>query len=69
MKYWQANNFYYDFQKSITFWVWAGQDIKIFGKGTLNGNGQQWYNEFAGQEILVCSLVKMAGILLMRIGS
>lgn len=23
--YWQANNFYYDFQKSITFWVWGGE--------------------------------------------
>ncbi|KAF7714539.1 Galacturan 1,4-alpha-galacturonidase [Penicillium ucsense] len=52
IKYWQANNFYYDFQKSITFWVWGGQDIKIFGHGTLNGNGQAWYNAFAGREIL-----------------
>ncbi|OGE48943.1 hypothetical protein PENARI_c024G01034 [Penicillium arizonense] len=52
IKYWQANNFYYAFQKSITFWVWGGQDIKIFGKGTLNGNGQAWYNAFAGREIL-----------------
>jgi galacturan 1,4-alpha-galacturonidase len=25
IKYWQANNFYYDFQKSITFWVWGGK--------------------------------------------
>ncbi|KAJ5129156.1 uncharacterized protein N7515_005195 [Penicillium bovifimosum] len=50
--YWQANHFYYPFQKSITFWVWGGQDIKIFGKGTLNGNGQEWYNAFAGREIL-----------------
>ncbi|KAJ5432390.1 exopolygalacturonase B [Penicillium daleae] len=50
--YWQANNFYYSFQKSITFWVWGGKDIKIFGHGTLNGNGQAWYNAFAGREIL-----------------
>ncbi|GFF91298.1 probable exopolygalacturonase B [Aspergillus udagawae] len=50
--YWQANNFYYDFQKSISFWRWGGQDIKIFGSGIMNGNGQRWYNEFAGQEIL-----------------
>ncbi|KAJ5622769.1 hypothetical protein N7490_011374 [Penicillium lividum] len=50
--YWQDNNFYYSFQKSITFWVWGGQDIKIFGKGTLNGNGQRWYNEFSGNQIL-----------------
>lgn len=53
MTYWQANNFYYDFQDSIAFWRWGGQDIKIFGQGTLNGNGQIWYNEFAGMEILV----------------
>ncbi|KAG2420527.1 hypothetical protein HFD88_000139 [Aspergillus terreus] len=50
--YWQKNNFYYSFQKSISFWRWGGQDIKIFGSGVLNGNGQRWYNEFAGQEIL-----------------
>ena len=25
IKYWQANNFYYPFQKSITFWVWGGK--------------------------------------------
>ncbi|KAJ5112916.1 hypothetical protein N7456_001450 [Penicillium angulare] len=50
--YWQANNFYYSFQKSITFWRWGGQDIKIFGKGTLDGNGQKWYDEFSGSQIL-----------------
>ncbi|KKK12823.1 hypothetical protein ARAM_001171 [Aspergillus rambellii] len=51
--YWQANHFYYAFQKSISFWRWGGRDIKIFGTGVLNGNGQRWYNEFAGLEILV----------------
>ncbi|KAL4971489.1 putative exopolygalacturonase B [Aspergillus desertorum] len=50
--YWQENNFYYDFQNSISFWRWGGRDVRIFGSGTLNGNGQRWYNEFAGQEIL-----------------
>ncbi|KAI9927295.1 hypothetical protein MW887_003682 [Aspergillus wentii] len=52
VSYWQENNFYFDFQKSITFWLWGGQDIKIFGTGVMNGNGQRWYNEFAGKEIL-----------------
>lgn len=42
IEYWQANNFYYDFQKSITFWVWGGKDIKIYGGGVINGNGQAW---------------------------
>lgn len=44
--YWQANNFYYAFQKSITFWVWGGKKIRIYtntGTGVLNGNGQAWY--------------------------
>ncbi|KAF8864013.1 pectin lyase-like protein [Acephala macrosclerotiorum] len=50
--YWQSNYFYHPFQKSITFWKWGGKDIKIFGNGTFNGNGQAWYDGFAGQEIL-----------------
>ncbi|KAF2738343.1 glycoside hydrolase family 28 protein, partial [Polyplosphaeria fusca] len=52
IEYWQAHNFYYDFQKSITFWVWGGKDVKIYGSGVLNGNGQAWWDGFAGSEIL-----------------
>jgi galacturan 1,4-alpha-galacturonidase len=55
IKYWQANNFYHPFQKSISFWVWGGKNIKIYGSGVMNGNGQAWYDGFAGKEILVCS--------------
>jgi len=33
--------------------VWSGKNIKIYGKGTMDGNGQAWYNGFAGREILV----------------
>lgn len=51
-KYWQANSFTHPFQNSIMFWKWGGQDIKIYGEGVLNGNGQRWWNEFAGSEIL-----------------
>ncbi|KAI1109543.1 family 28 glycosyl hydrolase [Nemania sp. NC0429] len=50
--YWQANAFKHPFQNSLMFWKWGGKDIKIFGKGVLNGNGQRWWNEFAGLEIL-----------------
>lgn len=53
VEYWQNNYFYYPFQKSITFMVWSGKNIKIYGKGTMDGNGQAWYNGFAGREILV----------------
>ena len=51
--YWQANYFAHPFQKSISFWRWGGKDIRTFGTGTLNGNGQKWYDGFAGLEVLV----------------
>jgi len=50
--YWQNNYYYHPFQKSISFWKWGGKNIKIFGNGTLDGNGQAWYDGFAGKEIL-----------------
>ncbi|KAL7266456.1 hypothetical protein RUND412_010998 [Rhizina undulata] len=52
IEYWQANYFYHPFQDSITFWQWGGKDIVIKGKGEINGNGQAWYDGFAGREIL-----------------
>lgn len=53
--YWQNNYFYHPFQKSITWWKWGGKDIKIYGTGVIDGNGQAWYDGFAGREILVSS--------------
>ncbi|EWC47492.1 putative exopolygalacturonase B [Drechslerella stenobrocha 248] len=50
--YWQNNYFYHPFQKSIAFWKWGGTNILIYGNGILNGNGQAWYDGFAGLEIL-----------------
>lgn len=50
--YWQANAYYHPFQRSLMFWKWGGKDIKIYGEGTMDGNGQRWWNEFAGLEIL-----------------
>ncbi|KXH68760.1 glycosyl hydrolase family 28 [Colletotrichum salicis] len=50
--YWQANAFHHPFQNSIMFWKWGGKDVKLYGQGVLNGNGQRWWNEFAGLEIL-----------------
>lgn len=50
--YWQANAYRHPFQNTIMFWKWGGRDIKIHGTGVLDGNGQRWWNEFAGLEIL-----------------
>ncbi|KAF6828031.1 exopolygalacturonase [Colletotrichum plurivorum] len=37
VKYWQ---------RSIMFWKWGGKDIKIYGDGVINGQGQRWWDEF-----------------------
>ncbi|KAK7927406.1 galacturan 1-4-alpha-galacturonidase [Apiospora marii] len=50
--YWQAHAFAHPFQNSLMFWKWGGRDVRLFGEGVLNGNGQRWWNEFAGLEIL-----------------
>ncbi|KAG0639891.1 putative exopolygalacturonase B [Tuber brumale] len=52
IEYWQNNNFYHPFQNSISFWQWGGNDIVIKGQGEINGNGQAWYDGFAGKEAL-----------------
>ncbi|RBR02880.1 uncharacterized protein FIESC28_11827 [Fusarium coffeatum] len=44
--YWQENAWYHPFQKSIMFWKWGGHDIKIYGNGVIEGQGQRWWNEF-----------------------
>ncbi|KAF3766972.1 family 28 glycoside hydrolase [Cryphonectria parasitica EP155] len=50
--YWQSVAFTHPFQNSIMFWKWGGNKVKIYGEGVLNGNGQRWWNEFAGNQIL-----------------
>lgn len=50
--HWQSVAFTHPFQNTIMFWKWGGKDVKIYGEGVLNGNGQRWWNEFAGLEIL-----------------
>lgn len=36
----------------LTHWVNlpVGKDIKIYGEGTMDGNGQRWWNEFASRQ-------------------
>lgn len=50
--YWQGAAFAHPFQNTIMFWKWGGSRVRIFGEGTLNGNGQRWWNEFSGNQIL-----------------
>ncbi|KAF1930471.1 glycoside hydrolase family 28 protein [Didymella exigua CBS 183.55] len=45
--YWQKNAFYHTFQNATTFFQIGGEDVKVYGGGTLDGNGQVWYDLYA----------------------
>lgn len=44
--YWSPHSLYLTFQNSTTFWFLSGNDVHIFGGGTIDGNGQVWYDTF-----------------------
>lgn len=48
--YWEENAYDYPLQSSRMFWKWGGNDIRIYGNGTIDGNGQQWWNEINPDE-------------------
>ncbi|KAL5119373.1 Exopolygalacturonase [Pleosporales sp. CAS-2024a] len=45
--YWQKNGFYQVFQNATTFFQLGGHDVNVYGGGTLDGNGQAWYDLYA----------------------
>lgn len=45
--YWQANSFRFVFQNVTSFFKLGGNDVNIFGGGTVDGNGQIWYDLYA----------------------
>ncbi|KUL87824.1 hypothetical protein ZTR_03139 [Talaromyces verruculosus] len=45
--YWINNAFQIVFQNSTTFFKLGGEDVNIYGGGTIDGNGQVWYDLFA----------------------
>jgi galacturan 1,4-alpha-galacturonidase len=45
--YWQANSFKFGFQNVTSFFKLGGDDVSIYGGGTLDGNGQAWYDLYA----------------------
>ncbi|CRK23430.1 hypothetical protein BN1708_003700 [Verticillium longisporum] len=52
--YWLPRTFKYQFQGASTWWVFGGEDVHIYGAGvgTLDGNGQAWYDRFAANKTL-----------------
>ncbi|OBT97766.1 Exopolygalacturonase [Pseudogymnoascus verrucosus] len=45
--YWQANSFPFVFQNVTSFFKLGGNDVNIYGGGTIDGNGQAWYDLYA----------------------
>ena len=45
--YWQANAFNQTFQNATTFFQLGGSDVNVYGGGTIDGNGQVWYDLYA----------------------
>ena len=42
--FWTANSFKYTYQTASLFWQIGGIDVNIYGGGTINGNGQVWWD-------------------------
>ncbi|RYO92201.1 hypothetical protein DL766_010392 [Monosporascus sp. MC13-8B] len=36
-----------EIRSNLLFWKWGGKDIRIYGEGVLNGQGQRWWEEFS----------------------
>ncbi|KAI8146087.1 pectin lyase fold/virulence factor [Fennellomyces sp. T-0311] len=44
MTWWQENIFLLDFQSAGTWWIISGDNIRVDGGGTVNGQGQVWWD-------------------------
>lgn len=53
--YWSEHSFKYQFQNSSSMWRWGGRDVNIFGGGvgTINGNGQSWWEASVSNKYLL----------------
>ena len=45
--YWSPNSFFLTYQNATTYWLFGGNNVRLYGGGTIDANGQIWYNEFA----------------------
>ena len=51
--YWQAHGFSQGFQNATTFFQLGGTDVNVYGGGTLDGNGQVWYDLYAQNDLIL----------------
>ncbi|OQE25782.1 hypothetical protein PENFLA_c008G02271 [Penicillium flavigenum] len=51
--YWQEHSFKQIFQNATTFFQIGGEDVNVYGEGTLDGNGQVWYDLYAEDPLIL----------------
>lgn len=44
--YWSPNSLYMTYQNATTFWFLSGNYIHLYGGGTIDGNGQVWWDTY-----------------------
>ncbi|EGN97570.1 glycoside hydrolase family 28 protein [Serpula lacrymans var. lacrymans S7.3] len=42
--YWSPNSLFLTYQNATTYWFLSGDNIHLYGGGTLDGNGQVWWD-------------------------
>ena len=52
LPYWTGNAFFIPFQTQVTFWLLGGKNIRLDGGGTLDGQGQAWYDALYALRVL-----------------
>ncbi|KAJ4324909.1 hypothetical protein N0V94_000963 [Neodidymelliopsis sp. IMI 364377] len=52
LTYWQTNSFDLQYQNATSFFILGGSDINVYGSGTVQGNGQAWWDEYVNNKKL-----------------
>lgn len=52
LTYWQTAAFDLNYQNATSFFLLGGADINVYGSGTIQGNGQAWWDAFVKTKAL-----------------
>lgn len=52
LTYWQTHAFDLAYQNATSFFILGGSDIHVYGAGTVQGNGQAWWDAYASNKAL-----------------
>lgn len=65
--YWQKHSFKHHYQNATSFFQLGGEDVNVYGGGTLDGNGQVWYDLYAKDKLILRPI--LVGIIGLKGGS